>query len=387
MEMFSWIATKSAENSKMQKILRTSPLIKSLSEIGKKYSKSNLHFFQFLILNNSGIVNDLKPFEFLFEDFSKINKKEKKLLKKSEEIKTVLRDLERIMNFDIFKNYTDIQIIKENFDNLPNALQKISLLDYDFTENLMKICEYRESILLIESQIFQKEFSLHLARENFKSIIQKMYGLVDEESKDTEEESKTLNFLLKISESSKETEKTNEKLQLNQFWKLMEDAKKSYQANLNSMVAESEVILTMKEIDFIMQGVEKVKEVTIAMETKMVKHRVLAKALGNYFIVKNMANMSDYLELFFEIFEFNFNKELNDLRVITTKAKDVDGNFFEALNLALKQEKKITEFCKSESTIFKFIQKNITEWKGKLFESKSIDFLRGSNNYVRQFSN
>ena len=362
------IVDKSKDSKKMGKVLMASPLLRSLNNLQKNFLKSNFHFFQFQILRNSKIVEDLMKFGNLFKEGYKLEK----VLKKNEEynkmIIDVLTNVEKLMSFVIFRNYTENTQIQDDFDNIVNFLQKVKLSKFEFTENLKSIDQYKSSILLIESEIFQKEFTLQLAKMNFKNILRNMFQ-EDEESKSKkiQKESETLTFLLNLTSSSGELNELDkkDKLDLENFWRIMNQSFEQYKDILNSMSKKSKRVLPIEEINYLMKNVNKVKEVEIVMKSKLIKVSAIRKAFDNYFLITNLCNISQYLEVFLQKFEFNFKKELNVFKKITETANSKSSNFFEILNMSLKIDKKIIQFCKFDSVIYKFIENNITIWKGK----------------------
>ena len=367
-KLLFWIVDKSKDSKKMGKVLMASPLLRSLNNLHKNFLKSNFHFFQFQILRNSKIVEDLMKFGNLFKECNKLEKVLKRNEDYSKRIIDVLTNVEKLMSFVIFRNYTENTQIQNDFDNIVNFLQKVRLNEFEFTENLKSIDQYKSSILLIESEIFQKEFILQLAKMNFKNILRNMFQ-EDEESKNKKNQNKseTLTVLLNLVSSLGEPNElaNKDKLDLENFWKIMNESFEQYKENLNSMSKESERVLPIEEINYLMKNVNKVKEVEIVMKSKLIKVSAIRKAFDNYFLITNLCNISKYLETFLQKFEFNFKNELNAFKKITETANLKNSNFFEILNMSLKIDRKIINFCKSDSVIYKFIENNITIWKGK----------------------
>jgi hypothetical protein len=369
--MFSWIVKNAKESPKLKTILNASPLVKSFKEIARYYAKSDMNFFQFQILNNSKFDEDIESFDYLIDDFDKIKKQKKLMEKSSEKIIKVLSNIEKIMAFETFNNYTAINDVKDDFDNLPKTMQKIKITKFNFANTLEDINKYGECILLIESRIFQKSFIINLAKLKYTNIITKMYGSIEEEQNTRgvqKDELKTLEFLNKIIEKSnaEPPENQTELLSLKDFWTIMEMSTLNYQDLFKFLNKKSKEEILIDEIKFIMEGLIIDSEQKINLNSKIVPQDLMNKAFENYFLVINLINMSDYLQTFLNILEFDFTNKLKELHNLTKKAKEKDVNFYDVLALALNQDPKIQDFCKSNSVIYKFIELNVTVWKGNI---------------------
>lgn len=380
MNLLCWLVEQIGSAKKVRRLFLANPLIESLRKLVRGYLESELHFFQFQILHHSGFVEDVDKLEALFEDSEKIGKIQKKLEKASADVTEILRNVEKLMDFVIFQNYTQNEEIVSDFANVANMLQRNKLIEFQFTANLRNISVHRESILLIDSEIFQKQFNLQLARARFDQILQLMFGA--EDSRETDN-SDVLDFLLHVSARAKSDseapDKVDKKLSLENFWKMMGKTLESFRRDLQSMSKKSEGSLSMAEIEYMMRNVDKVKEVDIARKLKVVKMRVVTAAFKNFFVVRNLTRIFTFLEEFVKKMQFDFNNDLGALKEIAEKAQKKDSNFFELVNLSLKVDPRIRRFCEGDSIMFQFIESNLTKWKGDPNQTNSITWSATSS--------
>lgn len=370
LQFLLWLVGQAENNKKLLKLLRASPLVLALERVLRGYVGSNLHFFQFQILDNSGFAEDIAGFEVLFEDCDQVSRMQADLRAKRDDVLEVLGYVEQVMAFVVFENYTVIDDIHGDFLNVANMLQRNKLLDFQFTERLRAVAKNRCSIRLLESEIFQKEFSLHLARGRFEEILRSMFGSDREDSKSSREEfdSETLDFLLLLSGKSTEVEAPVEapKLTLEIFWEIMVKTERSYLQNLNAMSKKSELLLSMAEVDFVMCNADRAKEERVTRNSGAIKLETLKQAFENYSLVRNLSNIYKYFEDFVKKMEFDFQDSLRGLKEIAERSGNRDSNFFELVNAALDTDTRVRHFCAQESVMYRFIENNLTVWKGGL---------------------
>lgn len=377
MDFLCWLAEQLGGRKKIRRLFQANPLVESLKKLVGGYIDSNLHFFQFQILHHSGFVDDIEKLESLFDDCDGIRDAEKSLVEASERVIDNMRNVEKLMDFVIFNNYTENQDIADDLANVDHMLQRNKLLDFEFTANLRNIDAYRDAIVLIDSEIFQKQFNLHLARARFDEILRAMFGAEDtREASDTQ----VLRVLLRVSARvGEQTPRTETKLSLEDFWAMMGRARESYKADLTLMSKKSEGTLPMAEIEYAMSNVDKVKEVDVLRRAKTVKIPVLLKALKNFFVVRNLSKIYVLLEQFVKKMEIDFKEDLGGLKSIASKAESPESNFFELVNLSLEVDPRMRSFCEGDSIMYRFIENNLTIWKG---ETNADEFDYMVRNFV-----